>query len=141
MDIAPFNAPASAKGRAKVIKIRDGTEVAERYFVYKLYEATGGQARLSDLQLEEIGSDALGSPARSRGVHRGLIPLRCLVRPNEPMLILLGTRPRFARCNAIGYRRPEWLVQDCCGCWEFPFPFPFPFSCSCGRAVGCIRLG
>jgi hypothetical protein len=50
----PFNAPA-AKGRPKVIKIRDGTEVAERYFVYKLYEATGGQARLSGLQLEEIG--------------------------------------------------------------------------------------
>jgi hypothetical protein len=43
MDIAPFNAPVSAKGRAKVIKIRDGTEVAARYFVYKLYEATDGR--------------------------------------------------------------------------------------------------
>jgi hypothetical protein len=30
MDIAPFNAPVSVKGRAKVIKIRDGTEVAAR---------------------------------------------------------------------------------------------------------------
>jgi hypothetical protein len=43
MDIAPFNAPVSAKGRAKVIKIRDGTEVAARHFVYKLYDTTGGQ--------------------------------------------------------------------------------------------------
>jgi hypothetical protein len=41
MDIATFNAPA-AKGRPQVIKIRDGTEVAARYFVYKLYEATDG---------------------------------------------------------------------------------------------------
>jgi hypothetical protein len=32
MDITPFNAPVSAKGRAKVIKIRDGTEVAARHF-------------------------------------------------------------------------------------------------------------
>jgi hypothetical protein len=30
MDIAPFNAPVSAKGWAKVINIRDGTEVAAR---------------------------------------------------------------------------------------------------------------
>jgi hypothetical protein len=35
----PFNAPA-AKGRPKAIKIRDGTDVAARYFVYKLYDAT-----------------------------------------------------------------------------------------------------
>jgi hypothetical protein len=43
MDIAPANAPVSAKGRAKVIKSRDGTEVAARHFVYKLYEATDGR--------------------------------------------------------------------------------------------------
>jgi hypothetical protein len=35
----PFNAPA-AKSRPKVIKIRDGTDVAVRYLVYKLYDAT-----------------------------------------------------------------------------------------------------
>src|SRR5260370_27082488 len=35
----PFNAPA-AKGRPKVIKIRDGTDVAARYLVCKLYDAT-----------------------------------------------------------------------------------------------------
>ncbi len=38
----PFNAPA-AKGRPKAIKIRDGTDAAARYLVYKLYDATGGQ--------------------------------------------------------------------------------------------------
>ena len=43
MDITPFNAPVSSKGRAKVIKIRDGTEVAARHFVYKLYDTTDGQ--------------------------------------------------------------------------------------------------
>jgi hypothetical protein len=37
-----FNAP-TAKGRSRAIKIRDGTDVAARYFVYKLYEATSGQ--------------------------------------------------------------------------------------------------
>ena len=43
MDIAPFNVPVSAKDRAEVIKIRDGTEVAARHFVYKFYDTTGGQ--------------------------------------------------------------------------------------------------
>jgi hypothetical protein len=38
----PSNAPA-AKRRPKVIKIRGGTDVAARYLVYKLYDATGGQ--------------------------------------------------------------------------------------------------
>ena len=37
-----FNA-TTAKGPPKVIKTRDGTDVAARYFVYKLYEATDGQ--------------------------------------------------------------------------------------------------
>jgi hypothetical protein len=44
MDIAPFIAPVSAKRRAKVIKIRGGTEVAARHFVYKLYDTIGGEA-------------------------------------------------------------------------------------------------
>jgi hypothetical protein len=45
MDITPFNAPVSFKGRAKVIKVREGLDVAARYFVYKLYEATDGQPK------------------------------------------------------------------------------------------------
>ena len=47
MDIAPFNAPVSSKRRAKVIKIRDGTEVAARHFVYKLYDTTGGRPAMA----------------------------------------------------------------------------------------------
>jgi hypothetical protein len=37
-----FNA-TTTKGQSKVIKTRDGTDVAARYFVYKLYEATDRQ--------------------------------------------------------------------------------------------------
>ena len=43
MDIAPFNAPVSAKDRAEVIKICEGLDVAARRFVYKLYDTTDGQ--------------------------------------------------------------------------------------------------
>jgi len=32
-----------SKGTSKVVKTRDGADVAARYFVYKLYEATDGQ--------------------------------------------------------------------------------------------------
>ena len=37
-----FDAP-TAKGRSRAIKIRDEIDVAARYFVYKLYDANGGQ--------------------------------------------------------------------------------------------------
>ena len=32
-----------ATTKSKVIKTRDGTDVAARYFVYKIYESTDGQ--------------------------------------------------------------------------------------------------
>jgi hypothetical protein len=32
-----------SRGTSKVVKTRDGIDVAARYFVYKLYEATDGQ--------------------------------------------------------------------------------------------------
>jgi hypothetical protein len=48
----PFNAPI-AKGRSRVIKIRDGTDVAARYFVYKIYDATRGQP-MQDLPLHGL---------------------------------------------------------------------------------------
>jgi hypothetical protein len=41
MAIGTFNI-LSTKGQSKVVKTRDGTDVAARYFVYKLYEATDG---------------------------------------------------------------------------------------------------
>ena len=41
MAIGPFNI-LTTKGHPKAAKTRDGTDVAARYFVYKLYEATDG---------------------------------------------------------------------------------------------------
>ena len=43
MPIGTFNI-LSTKGQSKVVKTRDGTDVAARYFVYKLYEATDGHS-------------------------------------------------------------------------------------------------
>ena len=40
MAIGTFNIRTT---KPKVVKTRDGTDVAARYFVYKLYEATDGQ--------------------------------------------------------------------------------------------------
>jgi hypothetical protein len=71
MDIATFNGPA-AKGRPKVIKIRDGAEVAARYFVYKLYEATGGQPMQWQVLLG-MGESAV---TISRAVERGWVILQ-----------------------------------------------------------------
>ena len=42
MAVGTFN-NLTTKGRSKVVKTDDGTDVAARYFVYKLYEATDGQ--------------------------------------------------------------------------------------------------
>ena len=77
----PFNAPA-AKGRPKAIKIRDGTDAAARYLVYKLYDATGrqpmsgtsymgwaSQQRPFPGRLSEAGSFSIG-PSRRRARPR-----------------------------------------------------------------------
>jgi hypothetical protein len=58
----PFNAPA-AKRRPKVIKIRDGTDVAARYLVYRLYDATGGQPMQWHV-LHGMGESAVPFPGR-----------------------------------------------------------------------------
>jgi hypothetical protein len=42
MPIGTFNMPRS-KPASKVIKTLDAIDVAAKYFVYKLYDATGGQ--------------------------------------------------------------------------------------------------
>jgi hypothetical protein len=57
----------SAKGRIKVTKIRDGTEVAARYFVYKLYDTTGGQPMQWGVLLGMGESAATISRAVERG--------------------------------------------------------------------------
>ena len=40
MTVGTFNILST---KPKVVKTRDGTDVAARYFVYKLYEATDGR--------------------------------------------------------------------------------------------------
>jgi hypothetical protein len=70
MDIATFHAPA-AKGRPKVIKIRDGTEAA-RYFVYKLYEAADGHP----MQWAALYGMGESAATISRAVERGWVVLQ-----------------------------------------------------------------
>ena len=70
MDIAPFNAPI-AKGRPKVIA-REGLDVAARYFVYKLYEATDGQP----MQWQVLHGMGESAATISRAVELGWIILR-----------------------------------------------------------------
>ena len=69
---APFNAPVSAKRRAKVIKNHEGLDVAAWYFVYKLYEATDGQPKQWGVLL------GMGESAAtiSRAVERGWVVLQ-----------------------------------------------------------------
>jgi hypothetical protein len=54
-----------SKDTSKVVKIRDGADVAARYFVYKLYEATDGQPPLA---LEGRGIRTPGGHATWRKV-------------------------------------------------------------------------
>jgi hypothetical protein len=67
----PFNAPI-AKGRSRVIKIRDGTDVAARYFVYKIYDATGGQP----MQWQILHGMGESAATISRAVERGWVVLQ-----------------------------------------------------------------
>jgi hypothetical protein len=64
MDITPFNAPMT-KGRPKVIKTREGLDVAGRYFVYKLYETTDGQP----MQWQLLGASHCSKPGAGYGTN------------------------------------------------------------------------
>jgi hypothetical protein len=94
MDIATnFNAP-SAKGRPKVIKIRDGTEVAARYFVYKLYEAADGHP----MQWAALYGMGESAATISRAVERGWVILQDVRgRPLERQAALTDEGRRLAR--------------------------------------------
>ena len=67
MVIGTFHIP---KAKSKAIKIRDGTDVAARHFVYKLYDTTGGEANhpcfLSGVQRDVILSSYREASALSR---------------------------------------------------------------------------
>ncbi len=62
-----FNIPKT-KATSKVIITRDGTDVAARYFVYKLYEATDGQPMQWQVLLG-MGESAATIPGRLSEDH------------------------------------------------------------------------
>ena len=89
----PFNAP-TAKGTPKVIKIRDGTDVAARYFVYKVYDATGGQP----MQWQVLHGMGKSAATISRAVERGWIVLLGVGgKPLERKAALTDEGRRLAR--------------------------------------------
>jgi hypothetical protein len=71
MPLGTFNI-STTKGRLKALKGGDGVDVAARYLVYKLYEATKGQPMQSQILLG-MGESA---PTISRAVERGWVVLQ-----------------------------------------------------------------
>ena len=71
MPLGTFNS-STTKARHKAVKARDGVDVAARYFVYKLYEATSGRPMQSQFLL------GMGESAAtiSRAVERGWVVLQ-----------------------------------------------------------------
>jgi hypothetical protein len=69
MPIGTFNIRTT---KAKVIKTGDGTDVAARYFVYKLYEATDGQP----MQWRFLHGMGESAATISRAVERGWVILQ-----------------------------------------------------------------
>ena len=88
---SPLNVP-TAKRPPKVIKIRDGIDVAARYFVYKLYDFTGGQ------QMQWHVLHAMGESAAtiSRAVEHGWVILQGS-KPLERKAALTDEGRRVAR--------------------------------------------
>jgi hypothetical protein len=70
MAIGTFNI-RSTKGQSKVVKTRDGTDVAARYFVYKLYEATDRRP----MQWATLQGMGESMATISRAVERGWVIL------------------------------------------------------------------
>jgi hypothetical protein len=88
-----FNAP-TAKGRPKVIKFRDGINVAARYFVYKLSEATDRQP-MEGATLYGLGESAASI---SRAVERGWVVLQnAKAKPLERKAALTDEERQLAR--------------------------------------------
>ena len=69
MAIGTFNIRTT---KPKVVKTGDGTDVAARYFVYKLYEGTDGQT-MQCATLQGMGESAA---TISRAVERGWVILQ-----------------------------------------------------------------
>jgi hypothetical protein len=92
MAIWTFNsAPA---GKPMIMDTLDGIDVAARYFVYKLYEATGGYP-MQSAALYGIGESAA---TISRAVERGWVVLQdAKAKPLERKAALTDEGRRLAR--------------------------------------------
>jgi hypothetical protein len=83
-----------SKGTSKIVKTRDVADVAARYFVYKLYEATDGQPMQWQL-LHGMGESAA---TISGAVERGWVILQDLKgKPLERKAALTDEGRRLAR--------------------------------------------
>jgi hypothetical protein len=93
MPIGTFNI-LSTKGQSKVVKTRDGTDVAARYFVYKLYEATDGHP----MQWQILHGMGESAATISRAVERRWVILQEVSRkPLERKAALTDDGRRLAR--------------------------------------------
>ena len=85
---------STTKARLKAVKARDGVDVAARYLVYKLYEATNGQPMQPQILL------GMGESAGtiSRAVERGWVILQEMKgKPLDRKAALTDEGRRLAR--------------------------------------------
>jgi hypothetical protein len=91
MPIGTFNIRLT---KPKVVKTGDGTDVAARYFVYKLYEATDGQP----MQWQILLGMGESAATISRAVERGWVILEDVRgRPLDRKAALTDEGRRLAR--------------------------------------------
>jgi hypothetical protein len=91
MAIGTFNIRTT---KSKVAKTGDGTDVAARYFVYKLYEATRGQP----MQWQVLRGMGESAATISRAVERGWVVLQEVRgKPLEHNAALTSDGRRLAR--------------------------------------------
>ena len=81
-----------ATTKSKVIKTRDGTDVAARYFVYKIYKSTDGQPN----QWGTLRGMDESRVTVARAVERGWVVLQGS-KPLERKAALTGEGRRLAR--------------------------------------------
>ena len=85
---------SKTKGTSKATKTSDGIEVAARYFVYKLYEATDGQP----MQWQVLLGMGESAATISRAVERGWVILQDLKgKPLDRKAALTDEGRRLAR--------------------------------------------
>jgi hypothetical protein len=93
MPVGTFNI-RTTNGQSKVVKTGNGTDVAARYFVYKLYEATDGQP----MQWQVLHGMGESAATISRAVERGWVILQEVSRkPLERKSALTDKGRRLAR--------------------------------------------